>query len=410
MDGLAVVEPRLEGTPQILAGHARLEARPPRLEPDGANVVVAFPVATGIGLCLAQRSEPHEANRTPSLPTQSKIQRSDRDTVPVMRLLILGGTKFLGRATTDAALQHGHDVTLFNRGETNPELFPEAEKIRGDRTNDLSALRGRTWDAVVDPSGYVPHVVRASAEALADAVQYYLYVSSISVYADFSVPSDETSEREELGDLPADRLLEDYSNYGPLKALCEDAVAETLPGRHSLVRPGLVVGPHDPTGRFTYWPHRVARGGEVLAPAPPEERVQFVDARDLGEWLVTMCERRTTGAFNAVQPGVAWEVLLETCRKVSGSDATFVWVDGDFLLEQGVAQWMGLPMWMHEPEAKGIHQADVSRALAEGLSFRPLQETVRATLNEASTTEAAGLSPDREQELLEAWKAQAPAS
>ncbi len=327
-----------------------------------------------------------------------------------MKLLVLGGTKFLGRATVEAALDRGHEVTLFNRGETNPELFPEAEKIHGDRTGDLSALGGRTWDAVVDPSGYVPHVVRASAEALLDAVEYYLYVSSISVYADFSSPPKETSDREQLGDLPADRLLEDYSNYGPLKALCEDAVAETLPDRHSLVRPGLVVGPHDPTGRFTYWPHRVARGGEVLAPAPPDERVQLVDARDLGKWLVTMCEGQTAGVFNAVQPGVPWQELLETCREVSGSDARFVWADGDFLLEQGVAQWMGLPMWLHDPEMRGMHQADVSRALAAGLSFRPLRETVRATLDEAATTEAAGLSPARERELLEAWKAQAPAS
>jgi 2'-hydroxyisoflavone reductase len=329
-----------------------------------------------------------------------------------VKLLILGGTKFLGRATTDMALARGHDVTLFNRGETNPELFPEAEKIRGDRTKeeDLSKLRGRSWDAVVDPSGYVPRVVRASAEALADAVEYYLYISSISVYDDFSGPSDEqTSERKELGDLPADRLLEDYSNYGPLKVLCEDAVAEMFPERHALVRPGLIVGPHDPTGRFTYWPHRVARGGEVLAPAPPEERVQFVDVRDLGEWLVTLCEERRTGAFNAVQPGVSWEELLETCREVSGSDAEFVWADGDFLLEQGVEQWMGLPMWLYEEEWRGMHQAEVSRAISADLSFRPLPETIRATLDEAETTEEAGLTRERERELLEAWKAHAPA-
>ena len=327
-----------------------------------------------------------------------------------MRLLILGGTKFLGRATTESALARGHEVTLFNRGETNPDLFPEAEKIHGDREEDLSALSGRSWDAVVDPSGYVPHVVRASAEDLADAVDYYLFVSSISVYADFLGPSDEDSARKELGDRPGDRLLEDYSNYGPLKVLCEDAVAEAMPERHALVRPGLIVGPHDPTGRFTYWPHRVARGGEVLAPAPPEEKVQFVDVRDLADWIVALCETRQPGKFNAVQPGLAWEELLGTCREVSGSDAEFVWVDGDFLLEQGVEQWMGLPMWMHEEEWRGIHMADVARAIAAGLSFRPLEETVRATLEEAETTEEAGLSPEREREVLEAWKAHVPAS
>ena len=328
----------------------------------------------------------------------------------VVRLLILGGTKFLGRATTEAALARDHEVTLFNRGQTSPELFPEAEKIRGDREGDLSLLDGRFWDAVIDPSGYVPHVVRASAEALADAVDYYLFVSSISVYADFSGPSDEENPRKELGDKPADRMLEDYSNYGPLKALCEDAVAETMPDRHALVRPGLIVGPHDPTGRFTYWPHRLARGGEVLAPAPSEEKVQFVDVRDLAEWLVTLCETRRPGRFNAVQPGLPWEELLETCREVSGSDAQFVWVDGDFLLEQGVEQWMGLPMWMHEAEWRGMHMADVSRAIAAGLSFRPLEETVRATLDDADTTDDAGLSAEREREVLAAWKAHAPAS
>jgi nucleoside-diphosphate-sugar epimerase len=327
-----------------------------------------------------------------------------------VRLLILGGTKFLGRATTEAALARGHEVTLFNRGQTKAELFPDTAKIHGDRAHDLSLLDGRSWDAVIDPSGYVPHIVRASAEALADAADYYLYISSISVYADFHGPFDEESERKELGDLPADRLLEDYSNYGPLKALCEDAVVETLPDRHALVRPGLIVGPHDPTGRFTYWPHRVARGGEVVAPAPPDENVQFVDVRDLAEWLVTLCETRRPGAFNAVQPGVSWEELLETCREVSGSDAKLVWADGEFLLEQGVEQWMGLPMWMHEEEWRGMHMADVSRAIAAGLSFRPLEETVRATLDEAETTEEAGLSPQREREVLDAWKEHASAS
>ena len=327
-----------------------------------------------------------------------------------MKLLVLGGTKFLGRSAVEAALARGHEVTLFNRGQTNAELFPEAQKLRGDRESDLSALKGRSWDAVIDPSGYVPHVVRASAEGLAGVVDHYLFVSSISVYADVSAPTNEESERKQLEDLPADRLLEDYSNYGPLKAMCEAAVAETLPDRHAVVRPGLIVGPHDPTGRFTYWPHRVARGGEVLAPAPPEEVVQFIDVRDLGAWLVTLCEERRVGSFNAVRPGLPWQELLEACREVTGSDAELVWADGDFLLEQGVQQWMGLPMWMHEEEWRAIHKADVSRAIAAGLTFRPLEDTVRATLDEAETTDEAGLSPAREREVLDAWKAHAPAS
>jgi 2'-hydroxyisoflavone reductase len=324
-----------------------------------------------------------------------------------VKLLVLGGTKFLGRAAVEAALGRGHEVTLFNRGQTSPELFPEAEKIHGDRTADLPALSGRSWDAVIDPSGYLPHVVRASAEALADAVGYYLFISSVSVYADHSSPATEESPRAELGDMPADELIfgEETNNYGPLKALCEDEVVAMVPDRHALVRPGLIVGPNDPTGRFTYWPHRVARGGEVLAPAPPENKVQFVDVRDLGGWLVTLCERRVQGALNAVQPGMPWQELLDTCREVSGSDAEFVWIDGDFLLEQGVEQWMGLPMWMHEQEWRGIHQADVSHAITAGLTFRALPETIRATLDQAGTTAEAGLPPEREAELLTAWKA-----
>jgi 2'-hydroxyisoflavone reductase len=322
-----------------------------------------------------------------------------------MKLLVLGGTKFLGRATVEAALARGHEVTLFNRGETNPELFPDTEKLRGDRTEDLSALTGREWDAVVDPSGYVPAVVRASAEKLSGQTGYYLFVSSLSVYADRSKPMVEGDAVEQLGDMPDDRLLEDYSNYGALKALAEQAVAETYPDAHATVRPGLIVGPYDPTGRFTYWPHRVARGGEVAAPAPPDDRVQFVDVRDLAEWIVGLCEQRATGEFNAVNDGVAWSDLLDTCKEVTGSDARFVWIDGKFLLDQEIGQWMELPLWIEDESDKGLHRADITRAKATGLSSRPLADTVRATLDFAETTDAAGLSPEREASLLAAWEA-----
>ncbi len=317
---------------------------------------------------------------------------------------MLGGTKFLGRATVEAALARNHEVTLFNRGQTNPELFPEAEKLHGDRTEDLSALEGREWDAVIDPSGYVPSVVRASAEKLSGSAGFYLFVSSISVYADRSKRMVEGDALEQLGDMPDDRLLEDYSNYGALKALAEAAVAETFPDAHANVRPGLIVGPHDPTGRFTYWPHRVARGGDVAAPAPPDDRVQFIDVRDLAEWMVGLCEQRAAGEFNADNEGVAWSELLDTCREVTGSDARFVWIDGKFLLDQEIGQWMELPMWIEDESDKGLHRADVSRALATGLSFRPLADTVRATLELAETTDSAGLSPEREASLLAAWE------
>jgi 2'-hydroxyisoflavone reductase len=319
-----------------------------------------------------------------------------------MKLLVLGGTKFLGRATVEAALARGHEVTLFNRGQTNADLFPEAEKLRGDRQDDLSALEGRTWDAVVDPSGYTPGVVRASAERLGDS-GFYLFVSSLSVYADRSKRMVEGDPVEELGDMPDDRLLEDYSNYGALKALSEQAVADTFPEAHANVRPGLIVGPHDPTGRFTYWPHRISRGGNVAAPAPPVERVQFIDVRDLAEWMVGLCERRDGGELNAVNEGVSWLHLLETCRDVAGSDASFVWIDGKFLLDEGVGQWMELPLWIEDEADKGLHRADITRATETGLTHRPLDDTVAATLELAETTDAAGLSPEREAALLEAW-------
>lgn len=319
-----------------------------------------------------------------------------------MKLLLLGGTQFLGRAIAKVALARGRAVTLFNRGQTNPRLFPEAEKLRGDREQDLSTLAGRTWDAVVDTSGYFPHVVRPSAEALAGS-GLYCFVSSVSVYASFSGPVDEESRLAPLGDQPIDRMLPEYENYGALKALCEDVVRGTFGERALIVRPGLITGPHDPTGRFTYWPHRLARGGDVLAPAPAETPIQFIDVRDLASWIVDLCERGATGTFNATSPGVSWDELLTTCQTVTASDANLVWVPGDFLAEQGVGEWMELPLWIHDPDWAGLHQADVSLALAAGLAFRPLEEAVRGAFEEAEPTEAAGLAPEREAELLAAW-------
>ncbi|MFL5921383.1 MAG: SDR family oxidoreductase [Gaiellaceae bacterium] len=319
-----------------------------------------------------------------------------------MRLLVLGGTKFLGRAAVETVLARGHEVTLFNRGETNPELFPEAEKLRGDRAADLGAVAGRNWDAVLDPSGYIPAVVRASAEALADRAGHYLFISSVSVYASQAETNHEDAPLAELGDLPEDRLTEDFENYGALKALCEAAVAHAFGERHTVVRPGLIVGAHDGTGRFTYWPHRVARGGEVLAPAPPERKTQFVDVRDLGDWLVDLLERRASGTYNATHPGVAWQELLETCREVAGSDATYRWVPDELLQQHEVGEWMELPLWISDPQMTGMLETDVSRALAAGLAFRPLEETVRDTLELAQTVDGVGLTPEREAELLAA--------
>jgi 2'-hydroxyisoflavone reductase len=317
-----------------------------------------------------------------------------------VRLLLLGGPRFLGRAVADAALARGHELTFFNRGTTNPELYPSVERLRGDRSGDLGALRGRSWDAVVDTSGYQPRVVRASADVLASS-GLYCFVSSVSVYADFSVAVDEDSPVAELGELPPDEVTDE--SYGPLKALCERAVVDAFGDRALVVRPGLITGPHDPTGRFTYWPHRLERGGEVLAPAPPEKATQSIDVRDLGEWIVALCERSLSGTFNATHPGVTWGELLDTCREVSGTNAEITWVAPEFLTEHGVGQWMELPLWIHDPALTFADSVDVRRALNEGLAFRPLTETVRGALDQAVTTEAAGLAPEREAALLAEW-------
>jgi len=310
-----------------------------------------------------------------------------------LRLLVIGGTKFLGRAVSEAALARGHELTLFNRGKTNAELFPEAEQLRGDRKRDLSLLAWRSWDAVVDPSGYLPTDVRASAEQLRDAGRY-VFISSVSVYADFSTGPTESSPVAELGDMPADELAPDFSNYGPLKALAETEVREVFGERALIVRPGLIVGPHDPTGRFTYWARRLARGGEILAPGPPERLAQFVDVRDLAEWILNAVEQGLSGTFNATNEGVSWGDLL------AGTDVT--WVSDEFLQEHEVGPWMELPLWLPDPEWSGMHATAVSRAVTAGLRFRSLEETIRGAAD-APAEEGVGLAPEREAELLAAW-------
>ena len=318
-----------------------------------------------------------------------------------MRLLVLGGTKFLGRAIVEAALTRGHDLTLFNRGRTNPSLFPDVEKIHGDRTESMARLDGLRWDAVVDVATFIPRVVRLSVDALRDRVGRYVYVSSISAYADLSVAPVEGNAVAQLAD-PASERIEDY---GALKAACERVVEQAFGKRAFIVRPGLIVGPHDPTDRFTYWPRRIAARGRVLAPAPPDAPVQFIDVRDLGDWIVRATESGLSGIYNATGEPVTFEALLETCKRVSGSDAEITWVAGERLAEAGVAEWMELPLWIAAPEFAAMQQANVAKAVADGLTFRPLEETVRATLDwdrERDTPRAngVGLTPDRERELL----------
>jgi 2'-hydroxyisoflavone reductase len=318
-----------------------------------------------------------------------------------VRLLVLGGTKFLGRHAIDAALGAGHDVTLFTRGKTNPELFPEAEHLRGDRDDGLGALEGRSWDGVVDTSGFVPRIVRQSAALLRDSVQRYVFVSSISVYDDFSAPVDESSPVARLEDPSSEEVLE---HYGALKAACEEVVEDAYGDRSARVRAGLIVGPHDATDRFTYWPRRIAAGGDVLCPGDPEAPVQFVDARDLGTWLVTLALEGPGGVFNATGPAapLSFVELLDRIRTTIGSDANLVWTDEQRILAADVQPWTELPLWLPGSEHAGMARADISRALAAGLTFRPLGETIADTLAWDRTVpgERPTLRPEKEQEIL----------
>jgi 2'-hydroxyisoflavone reductase len=307
-----------------------------------------------------------------------------------VRILVLGGTKFLGRAFVEAALAAGHEPTLFTRGRTNPGLFPGVERVEGDRERDLDALANRTWDAVVDTSTFLPRVAALSADALHDRVGRYLYVSSISAYADLSVPATEESA------LATDAPDESAEHYGALKAACEKVVLDRYGDRALVVRPGLIVGPHDPTGRFTYWALRLALGGTVLAPGRPDDLKQFIDVRDLAGWMLRMLEGDEGGVYNATGQPIPFGELLAACN----GDARLVWVPSEELVGAGVGEWMELPLWIASPEFAAMQQVDVSKAIAAGLTFRPLEETVRATIAEAELVEGVGLDPERERELL----------
>jgi 2'-hydroxyisoflavone reductase len=292
-----------------------------------------------------------------------------------MRVLILGGTVFVGRHIAAAALARGHSVTLFNRGRHEPDLFPEAEKLRGDRDGDLSALHGRSFDAVIDPSGYRPEQVRTVVNALSGRDPHYTFISSISAYR--SLPPGRSFD-------VGDALAEGNEGYGALKARCEEALEAKLPGGIAHVRPGLIVGPHDPTDRFTYWPRRISQGGDVLAPGRPERPVQLVDARDLADWCVRLAETRTVGRFNAVGPRTRLTMgeLLEACREVTKDTVRLVWVPDAELVAAGVKAWTEMPLWIPEddPGYGGMLLGSNEGAVAAGLRFRPISETIRATL------------------------------
>jgi 2'-hydroxyisoflavone reductase len=329
------------------------------------------------------------------------------------KILILGGTGFLGPALVEAARARGDVVTLFNRGKTNPGKFTDVEQLHGDRNGQLDALKGRKWDVAIDTSGYVPRLVKMSADLLAPAVDRYVFVSSISVY-DESIPpgSDESARQAVLTD-PASEDIR--ANYGALKAACERAAEAAMPGRVLVVRPGLIVGPGDPTDRFTYWPVRLSQGGDVLAPGTGDDPIQVIDVRDLGTWMVEMSGRRATGTFNAVGPAerTSMRTMLADCQAGIGSKANLVWVPWPFLEAQKVEPWGDMPVWIPAGTAEsGMSQVSIARAVAAGLRFRPLRETAKDTLDWWKTLPAdrtaklrAGLGREREGQVLAAWAA-----
>ena len=325
-----------------------------------------------------------------------------------MELLIIGGTRFLGRALVDEARVAGHTVTLFNRGRSNPALYPDVEQLHGDRDGGLAALAGRRWDAAIDTCGYVPRVVRAAAEFLAPAIDHYTFISTMSVYAE--PLAEGTDEAAPVGTIP-DESIEEITggSYGPLKALCERAATEAMDGRALHVRSGLIVGPHDASDRFSYWPTRVARGGEVLAPVSPDYGVQFIDVRDLAAWTLRATVARLTGAYNVTGPERPLPIgrLLDAARDLTGSDARFTWVPDDFLTAHDVGPYVELPLWV-PADAGGFNSFNINRALAAGLTFRPVTETIADTLawlatRPDDTVWRAGLTAEREAQLLAEW-------
>ncbi len=331
-----------------------------------------------------------------------------------LRILVLGGTGFIGPHMVRRALDRGHTVTLFNRGRTNSQLFPDVEKLIGDRNNNLTALEGHTWDVVIDNSAYDPRWVRDSAQLLKDAVNVYLFTSTRSVYADFSeIGMDETSAVHDVDPSAVDegRRL----GYGPDKVLCEREVHRAFPGRTLIVRPSLIVGPGDPTDRFTYWPVRIDRGGEVLAPGDPNNPAMFIDVRDLAEWYIHLLEQGTVGVYNALGPdgSLKFAELLYGIRAVTSTKVSFTWVDTDFLLEREVRPYADMPVWRPaRGNQAGFQRFNISTSLAAGLKFRPLAVTAADTLEWHKTRPAeqqaklrTGLAPEREVEILAEWHA-----
>lgn len=338
-----------------------------------------------------------------------------------MRLLIIGGTEFVGRAVAEEALRRGHEVTTFNRGVTAPDV-PGVRPVRGDRTQDadLDRLRGQEWDAVVDTCGYVPEVVGRAARLLAGSSGRYVFVSSVS--ACVAWPKERITDDTPRYDCPADARA-DAGEYGYLKAGCERAVEEAFGDRALVVRPGLILGPYENVGRLPWWLRRVARGGQVLAPGDPDTRMQLIDARDLAAWMLDAAERGLGGVFYATGPAgnTTMGRWLAACVEVTGADAELVWVPDRFLLDHQVRPWTELPLWRPDlPEYAGVWEVETARAEAAGLRTRPVRDTVRDTwewlrgggepvIHDYAHLPEHGIDPGKEQRILTAWRSRGAA-
>lgn len=327
-----------------------------------------------------------------------------------MKILILGGTVFLGRHLVKSALRRDHTVTLFNRGQHNPQLFPEIEKVKGDRTVSLDPLKGRKFDAVIDTCGYFPRAVKMSAQFLKNSVDHYTFISSISAYKDFSIKGmDENAETGKIEDESAEEVTGE--SYGPLKVLCENAVAEIYKDKALNIRPGLIVGENDPSDRFTYWVHRINGGGKVFAPDGKNSNVQFIDVKDLADWTIIMAEEKKSGVYNATGPDyeLKFENFIKACQKASGKKSEIIWASEKFIADENVSGWTDLPMWIPKEE-EGVNNVNINKAVKDGLKFRPLKETIIDTLKFDKSRKdhvlRAGLKPEKESELIKKWEKQ----
>lgn len=358
-------------------------------------------------------------------PRWKGAQASERTSKP-LKILILGGTGFIGPAQVRYALARGHSISLLNRGRREMDWPSEVEALTGDRNSgDLSALKNRDWDVCIDNPTSLPFWVRDVGVALKGRIKHYIFVSTISVYADNATANaDESAALATYDGKDAmaetqDTLKADMRLYGPLKAACEREAEKQFPGITSIVRPGLIVGPGDPTDRYTYWPHRMAQGGDVAAPGDGSDAVQFIDARDLGEWMIRLAEQRQLGTFNATGPARAMtmKAMLGDIGKAVHSDARLQWLPTDFLAAQKIAPWRDMPVWVPgQGDGAGFARRAIGKALDAGLSYRPHSTTAADTLAwfrsqpaERQTKLGAGLTAERETALLAAWKAESKA-